>query len=268
MTRFRDYEILKALGEGSFGRTFLAQHAVLENLVCLKQLHTEDPTYIDLFQAEARLLTKVRHPYLPSLLGYWDASSEGVGHVIAMSFLEGESLEVVRKRGPIADEHLCWIMDRVLEALSYLHYRSPNKAFDRGIIHSDIKPANILLNPKEHEAYLVDFGLAFGAPNASSSAKGGTMEYMPPEFLAGLPPIPPSDLFSLGKVFIEMAGGNLAHSTCPADMAPALQRWADTMCAQNPRERFCTADEAREALREARVLTFGRSETPEELRHR
>jgi serine/threonine protein kinase len=266
--KFRDYIISKSLGEGSFGRTFLAHHTVLGNPVCLKQLHTEDPQYIQLFLEEARLLTKVRHPYLPSLLGYWDASAEGLGHVIALSYIEGDSLEKVRQKGAIADEHLCWIADRILEALSYLHYRSPNPSYDRGIIHSDVKPANILLNSKEHEAYLVDFGLAYGAPTASSSPKGGTLEYMPPEFLAGKPPIPPSDLFSLGKVMVEMAGGDLARGQCPSDMAPPLQRWIDRMCAQNPHDRFHSADEAREELRQIRVDVFSRAQTPEQFRYR
>lgn len=262
MTTFQDYTILRKLGEGSFGRTFLAEHAKLGYQVCLKQLYNlDDPRHIEFFQEEARLLAKVRHPYLPSLHGYWDATATGHGHVIALSYIVGESLEDVVKPGFVDDEHICWIMDRALTALSYLHYRSSQPEYDRGIVHCDIKPANILLNIPEHEAYLVDFGLAFAGPVKQSKARGGTELYMPPEFPAGKPPIPASDLYSLGKTAIFLAGGNVSQGTYPFTMAAPLREWIDKMIRHDPMARYQSADEARTALQRVRMKVFRRLET-------
>ena len=254
---FKDFTITKVIGEGSFGRTYLAHHSLLGTKVCLKLLLAEEEG--DLFREEATLLAKVRHHLLPSLMGYWE---EDDSKVIALSFLTGSPLDQV---SPIHDEHICWILDRILEALSYLHYASDDPDYDRRIIHGDIKPANILLNPREHEAYLVDFGLA---SQGRLQAKGGTALFLAPEILRGEMPLPSSDLFALGRTAIHMAGGHVHTSQPPADMHPLLVQWIDCLVAHDPSRRFQTADEARIQLFNLREAAFGRTSTPEEFKLR
>lgn len=269
MTTFKDYTFDKVIGEGAFGRTYLVHHTVLGFKACLKQLsRTDDPLFIDSFREEAEILSKVRHRFLPALLGYWE-EPDFDRYVLAMSFIEGTSLQDLIDEGKLpSDEHICWILDRVLEALSYLHYRSSSKTYDRGIIHCDIKPANILLNIPEHEAYVVDLGMAFARPTAASLAKGGTDDFMPPEFSLGKPPIPASDIFSLGKTAIALAGGNIKNGQCPDDMNPHLQEFIDKMILRDPRHRFQVADQARSSLRKVRVKAFGGASSNEMFKTR
>ena len=134
-----EYEVLKKIGEGNFGRTFVGRHRRLGIPACIKQERTGDPAYMALFRQEALLLARVHHVSLPAFRDYLELPD--FGQIIVMSFVAGEDLrKKVEAEGPIDDEHIAWILQRTLEALSYLHFQ--------GIVHCDVKPENIILHLK------------------------------------------------------------------------------------------------------------------------
>ena len=153
-----------------------------------------------------------------------------------------------------------WILQRLLSALSYLHYL--------GIIHCDIKPANIILHTQEHNAVLVDFGLCVLDPTADTLAKGGTEFYVPPEFVLGLPPIPASDIYSLGKTAVFLAGGDPRTGTAPADMCDPLRKLLRSMTLQDSLARPGDARKLHQQLTDIRRQVYGRTETREEFKLR
>lgn len=248
------YTVLRQISEGSFGRTFYAEHDVLRVPVCVKQEKTGDPDFMRLFREEARLLWDVRHSSLPTLKDYRELPD--AGQIMAMSFIAGEELQTLTEtRGFVADEHVCWILQRLLDALSYLHFQ--------GIIHGDVKPANVILDIPNHNAVLVDFGLFVGRPSATSKAKGGTPLFVAPELTDGKPPIPASDLYALGATALAMAGGNLAARSLPPDMNPELAALIRRMLRHDPLARPQSARELSNQITTLRSAIFGRTSTRE-----
>lgn len=255
MKTIGNYQIIKTIAEGAFGRTYYAEHKELRVPVCIKQESTGDSIYQSWFREEARLLWDVCHPSLPTLKDYFESPDQ----IMVMSFVQGDSLDkVVAKNGFIDDEHICWILQRCLDALSYLHYK--------GIVHCDIKPQNIILHIKEHNAVIVDFGLCTIKPGAQTKPKGGTQYYMPPEYPLGKPPLPAGDIYSLGKVAVYLSGGNPASGNMKVvePLASLLQK----MIRQDPLTRPQDARELSAEILDIRKSIWGRTSTLEEIKYK
>lgn len=253
------YKVEKQIAEGAFGRTFLGKHRHLGFPVCIKQNKSQESQHVDMFREEARVLWPLRHSSLPALMDYMELKEHG--QVMVLSFIEGEDLQtLVEQGGPIDDEHICWILDRLLGSLSYLHHH--------GVIHCDIKPANIILDTPVHNATLVDFGMAAMGPDAYSKAKGGTPFYIPPEFALGYPPIPESDIYSAGMTAVFMAGGNVASGQAPLDMPGPLRDLLNRMIRRDAKARPDNTDDIMAELRVIREKVWGRPTTQEEFKRR
>lgn len=253
------YKILRQISEGAFGRTYLGEHLLLRVPACVKQEKTGLPEYMKLFRDEARLLAKLHHEGLPGFQDYYEDAD--FGQAIVMSFVEGESLHgLTQKGGYVDDEHICWIVQRLLEILTYMHYL--------GVVHCDIKPENVLLKVQDHQVVLVDFGLCAVRPDAASLPKGGTEHYLPPEFLVGTSPVPASDLYSLGKTAVFMAGGDIRTGTLPADMRPELKSLIARLIRRDPDARPQSAAETHRELLAVRRKAFGRTESREMFKYR
>lgn len=256
------YKIDKLLGEGTFGRVYSGRHRLLTDVrVCVKQEKTQAQPYTGLFREEARLLSRLRHPCCPTFLDYLEEPGD-VGQLIVLSFIDGTPLDkLIESRGPVDDEHICWILDRICSGLSYLHGK-------HNLVHSDLKPANVIVEVEDHQATLVDFGLATLKPDDQTRAKGGTPGYIPPEFANGYPPIPASDLYSVGKIGIALAGGDILKGEPPADMPQALRELLLRMILRDPRQRPQSADSVRSDLHAIRQKVWGRTTCVEVFKHR
>ena len=254
-----NYEIIKRIGEGGFARTYLARHLLLGENACLKQnleLSSEDEK---LLRKEAKLLWRIHHHSLPTLHDYIKCPDGS--YVLVMTYIPGKDLfRIVKEDYPegIDSEHVCWITQRLLNALHYLHYH--------GIIHGDVKPQNIIVKPDEHNAILVDYGLATLRPGRSAKCPGCTPAFAAPEQLAGKPPIPETDIYGLGVSMIHALGGNFVGKTYPGHVPMELQKFFNRMVLHDPMERPKEALALVKILSDLRQKLFSRRESGKELR--
>lgn len=193
-----NYRILDLIAEGGFGKTYRAEHILTRELVCIKHCSHISAVNEALLIQEAKCIWDLRHfsiPVMRDLLKFDDGS---LG--LVMSYIPGPTLaKIVEKNGRIDPEHVAWIAERMLNVLKYLHYH--------GVVHGDVKPQNIILQPESHTLVLVDFGLSLVKPTSSSNALGYTVLFAPPEEVEGKPIIPESDFYSLGMTMIYALNG-------------------------------------------------------------
>jgi serine/threonine protein kinase len=195
-----DYRLLKEIAEGGFGTTYLGEHILTEQPVCLKHCHNVDPEFNEILLQETIAMWDLRHFSIPAVRNI--IKLEDGRYMLIMSYIPGLTLEqVVNKIGPIPVEHVAWITERVLNALKYIHYH--------GVIHGDIKPQNIIIQNPTHTISIVDFGLSMVKPSARSDNKGYTALMSPPEQLKGSVLVPESDLYSLGVTMIYALSGDI-----------------------------------------------------------
>ncbi len=208
--RVGPYEVVRPLGEGGFARTFEARHVVLGETACLKvgRRAEDDP----LLLREGRILWGLHHPALPTLRDAF--RTEDGALALAIRFVEGRTLDAV---APIDAAAAIRLLGRLLKGLRVLHHR--------GIVHADVKPRNIIVEPDGHGAVLVDFGLAAVRPTASTRPLGRTEVFAAPETEAGGPPLPESDLYGLALSFLHALGGDVVGRVLPAGVPDPLLRF-------------------------------------------
>ena len=173
---FQDYEILDRVGGGAMGTVFKARQKRLNRVVALKILKpslARDKRYVDRLRREARIVASLSHPHI--VAGY-DLGEEGGYHFFVMEFVEGKSLrQLLVEWGMFAEEYVLRVARQVAEALDH--------AYERDIIHRDIKPGNVLIN-ENGSVKLTDMGLAKGPADLTLTRDGatvGTPMYVSPE---------------------------------------------------------------------------------------
>jgi eukaryotic-like serine/threonine-protein kinase len=243
------YKVIKVLGEGGFGKTYLGVHELLGKMVALKQSHFSSAEAQQLLLEESKLLWDVNHWALPTVK---DVLIHDHSLVMVMSYIEGEELlEHVQSHGSVEPETACWIAQRVLSGLYYLHFR--------GIVHRDVKPPNILVNFDTHIATLVDFGLSKLKPDGSPDPSGYTPGFAAPEQVAGKAPLPESDLYGLGMTLLYILGGDMATRSLPSLVPPPLVDFIHELVRQDPMARPRDAKALNARLTQLRQDLFGRS---------
>jgi serine/threonine protein kinase len=196
--------MLRLLGEGGMGQVFLAEDESLERKVAIKmiapRLAGEGPARAR-FLREARAMAGIEHPHVVRVYAFGE--SEGQAYFV-MEYVEGETLAARLKRvARLAVADALRIGRETAQALA--------AAWARGVVHRDVKPANILLD-RDDQVKVADFGLAriAAASDADQTGSGvvvGTPHYVSPEQARGEPTDFRSDVYSLGVVLYEMLGG-------------------------------------------------------------
>lgn len=196
-----EYKVLEKIAEGGFGSTYRGEHLLLGQPVCIKHCLRISAIDEQILLNEARAMWDLRHFAVPAVRGV--VKLPDGSYALVASYIPGPTLEkVIEKSGKLDPEHVCWIIERVLNALKYIHFH--------GVVHGDIKPQNIIVQPACHMAVLVDFGLSMIKPTSRSDSKGYTPYFAPPEQIDGRPLLPESDLYSMGVTMIYcLTGGNL-----------------------------------------------------------
>jgi serine/threonine-protein kinase len=220
---------------------FLAHDRILRRDLALKVLrehYAEDADFVSRFQREAVSAAALNHPHVVQV--YDQGRSEDGRLYIAMEHVPGGNLkDLILRRGPLDPAEAARLASQVAEALGAAH--------ERGIMHRDIKPQNVLIG-EAGDAKVADFGIALAASTSTTSGTKrvfGTASYMSPEQAMGERVGPASDLYSLGVVLYEMLTGAVPFEAEGA-LATALKHVTEEPIA--PRERDPSVPEAMDAL--------------------
>ena len=258
MATLGNYEIIKQIGEGGFAYTYLAMHKVLNQPACIKQNIRLSEADKEMLIKEAKLLWDIHHHSLPSLRDMMQLDDGSLAMV--MSYIPGKELFKIKTQDypeGIETEHVCWITQRLFGALRYLHYN--------GVIHGDVKPQNIIIQPKEHNAVLVDYGLSTAFPRRFTKSPGCTPAFAAPEQLEGKTPIPETDIYGLGVSLIFCLNGNIGALTMPKSVPEILQSFILKMVRHDPLKRPNDAAALAEEIVDIRQRIFGRKSSNKEL---
>ncbi|HVE47782.1 MAG TPA: protein kinase [Acidimicrobiales bacterium] len=197
------YRLGPLLGRGGMAEVYQAHDELLDRPVAVKMLRPDmaaDAEVRTRFGVEARSAARLHHPNAVSV---FDTGEDAGDPYLVMELLPGESLADRMARGPVDPEWLRGVAGDVLAALGAAH--------DVGLVHRDVKPANVLLTA-EGQAKVADFGIAkssemLGGDPTSTGLLLGTPAYLAPERIQGEPATPQSDLYSLGVVLYEALAG-------------------------------------------------------------
>lgn len=263
---FAGYRIEGMLDRGGMGVVYRASDPELDRVVALKIIapeHTQNPDAVTRFKAEARLAASLEHPNIVPI--HRGGEYHGVLY-LAMRFVPGTNLRQVVDRGQLDMGRIQRVIASVAAALDAAH--------ERGLVHRDVKPANILISAEgEHEhVYLTDFGLTKRLGSAGSLTRTGawvgTPDYVAPEQIQAQTVDGRADVYSLGCVLYEMLTGSVAfpkdndmaklwaHVTDPPP-SPSLKRpelvkaFDDVVAratAKDPGERYAKASELAAAV--------------------
>lgn len=200
------YALESVIGRGGMADVHRARDEVLHRPVAIKILRavSADPQDRARFGAETRMLAQLRHPNLVMIL---DAGTDGERPFLVMELVEGSSLAERCREGPLDPAHVATIGTRLAEALRYVHAE--------GIVHRDVKPANVLLS-HDGRVLLADFGIARLTADAArltgSGVMIGTAAYLAPEQVRNEQVGPAADVYSLGLVLLEALTGVRTYS--------------------------------------------------------
>jgi len=256
----------------------LAEDERLGRLVAIKRLHAESPEdTARRFRREAKLGASLNHP---NLVAVYDIVTDDEGVLIVMEYVDGETLRDAIDRGPLPVARAIEVLRGLAAGLDHAH--------GEGIVHRDVKPANVLLGRRSGEVKLADLGIATAVESTRITKSGtvmGTASYMAPEQLEGHRAGPPADVYSLAVVAWEALSGQRAYEgrtpieiarrkasepppslaegwpDAPPAAVAALQRAMDADPASRPRSATSLVDELEHALAPAPRATQGPAPT-------
>ncbi|HEY1595153.1 MAG TPA: serine/threonine-protein kinase [Thermoleophilaceae bacterium] len=206
------YRVIRRLGSGGAATVFLCEDERLGRKVAVKRMHAHSPEDIQArLRREARLGASLSHPNLVSV---FDTETYEEGVFIVMEYVEGETLADALVRGPLDGARTIAVLRGVASALDNVHAQ--------GIVHRDVKPANVLLG-SDGSVKLADLGVGLATDVTRITQSGqvlGTPAYMSPEQIDGATPTAATDIYALGALAYEMLSGEKARKgSTPLEVA-------------------------------------------------
>ncbi|HEY6892781.1 MAG TPA: serine/threonine-protein kinase, partial [Rhodanobacteraceae bacterium] len=255
-TRLGHYDIVAELGRGGMGVVYKGHESSLNRYVAIKVLAdslAHDEAVKERFLREARSMAALNDPHIIQI--YFIGEDEGGQTYFVMEFVEGESLgSMLKREGKLSVEQSAKVIHQTAMGLSTAH--------DRGVVHRDIKPGNLMINSRG-AVKIADFGIALSNHDLSKKLTTtgefvGTPGYLSPEVCLGKPVDQRSDIFSLGIVFFEMLTGRMPFTDesplglmlevvkaeipdvreINHEVDPEIARILDKMIAKDPAERY------------------------------
>jgi eukaryotic-like serine/threonine-protein kinase len=239
------YELEELVGSGGMSKVYRAHDRLLERKVALKILHRrlgDDEEYVERFRREARAVAQLAHPNIVTVI---DRGEDAGRQFIVFEYVDGDDLkQLIDRVGQLPIEQVVELGQEIAAALAFAH--------ERGIVHRDVKPQNVLLN-EDGRAKVTDFGIARSLDVEHGVTQTGTVlgtsNYIAPEQASGQPIDDRSDVYSFGVVLYELLTGTvpfdgdsfvavaLKHINEPApsvlerrpDTPPRLARLVDAM---------------------------------------
>ncbi len=212
-----NYEIKALIGEGGMGDVYLAEHTSIGRKVAVKALKPELSLNEEIrkrFKNEAKVMAKLQHP---NIVGLYDFHEDESGLYLIMEYVEGVELadKIKSLSEPMDLDEAKRIMPLILKAFEYAH--------ENGIVHRDVKPANVLIS-KNGTVKVLDFGIAKIVGNeqfnlTKDGSNVGTAYYMSPEQVQGKVLDKRSDIYSLGVTFYEMLAGFCPYKSLSTEYA-------------------------------------------------
>jgi beta-lactam-binding protein with PASTA domain/serine/threonine protein kinase len=256
------YRITERIGIGGMAEVYRAQDNVLGRVVAVKVMlpqYAEDPDFTRRFRQEASAAANLQSPYIVNV---YDWGQDDGTYYIVMEYVRGSDLKTaITERGAISERKVAQIGSQVCQALSVAHHLD--------IIHRDIKPQNIMIQP-DGNIKVMDFGIARAKNSlkAQTSSVLGTAHYISPEQAQGKELTAASDIYSLGIVMYEAVTGHLPFDGPDAvsvamkqvkeqplppshykrDIDPSLEQIIMKAMDKDPRRRYSTALEMRQVL--------------------
>jgi eukaryotic-like serine/threonine-protein kinase len=198
------YELEELVGSGGMSTVYRAHDSMLERKVALKILHQrfgDDEEYVERFRREARAVAQLAHPNIVTVI---DRAEDAGRQFIVFEYVEGDDLkQMIDKAGPLPIDQVVELGREIAAALAFAH--------ERGIVHRDVKPQNVLLS--EGRAKVTDFGIARSLDVEHGVTQTGTVlgtsNYIAPEQASGQPIDDRSDVYSFGVVLYELLTGEV-----------------------------------------------------------
>lgn len=268
----REFLVGELLGEGGFAVVFAVQDRKLSRRIAVKVLRpelTSSRSTVQRFVREAEAVASISHPHILPI--FFVGEGEGLVY-FGMPLAKGETLEArLSREGQLPEADVVRVGAEIADALAEAHAN--------GLVHRDVKPANVLLQGAGRRVLVADFGIAKAAAGKGDKLTGtgviiGSPHYMSPEQAGGSGDVDHrSDIDSLGVVLWQMLTGAVPfdgpdsqavlvqHLTKPLpsvrsrrrEVSPALARIVERCCAKKPQDRFQTAAEIAAALRSGSV---------------
>ncbi|MBK8232172.1 MAG: protein kinase [Candidatus Eisenbacteria bacterium] len=262
--RWGDFEIVRRIGEGSFGEVYRARDLRLDREVALKLMRADRlrPELAEALTREGRLLARVRHPNVVTVHG----AEEVEGRVgLSMELVDGRTLEaILSEQGPMSAGEATLVGIELCRALAALH--------EAGLVHRDVKTQNVMREAKGRIVLMdLGVGIALTDLNQERPVLAGTPFYMAPELLSGSAASPSSDLYSVGVLLYRLVTGRFpvearrlselkaAHASGEIrllrDLRPDLPsgfiQVIETCVAFAPEQRYASAGQLEDALMQA-----------------
>ncbi len=245
-----NYEFIEPLGQGGMGAVYKARQPSIDRLVAIKILPKElgvaDPLLFERFKREAQSMARLGHP---NIVQVYDFGQTTDGHFyFVMEYVDGSDLSKLIRTGELTPDHVFGWLPQVCAALQYSH--------DRGIIHRDIKPGNLLVD-RQGTVKITDFGLAKLSTGESANRLTmtnvalGTPDYLAPEALDDEIDIDHrADLYALGIIIYEMLTGKRPRGVYKnaSELRPGLDPRFDALI-----DRAMDADPARRQQQAAEI---------------
>ena len=260
------YYIVKQIGKGGFGRTYLAEDThryrelcVLKEFAPQVESRRELRKAEELFEREAGILYRLKHEQIPNFQALLKTRVNGKECLfLVQEYVEGDTYwDLLKREGKLREAEVSKMIWELLPVLEYIH--------SQGLIHRDISPDNLILRVEDDRPVLIDFGCVKLAANAVSKSTGqsltliGKKGYSPEEQLRHGEAYPNSDLYALAATAVVLLTGKLPDDLydrqqhkwnwqSEAEVSPPLEKILTKMLAYRPRDRYSSAAKVRQAL--------------------